>query len=52
MFDNIILDIDYDNLMSDELQFGYKKGASTVLCIALLKETMDYYTELDSDCLF
>ena len=36
--------------MSNELQFGYKKGASTVLCTALLKETIDYYTERDSDC--
>ena len=49
MFDNIFLDKHYDNLISDELQFGYKKGASTVLCIALLKETVDYYTERDSD---
>ena len=36
--------------MSDELQFGYKKGVSTVLCFALLKEAIDYYTERDSDC--
>ena len=36
--------------MSNELQFGYKKDASTVLCTALLKETIDYYIELDSDC--
>ena len=50
MFDNIVLDKHYDNLMSDELQFGYKKGASTVLCTALLKETIDYYAERDSDC--
>ena len=27
-----------------------KKDASTVLCTALLKETIDYYTERDSDC--
>ena len=27
-----------------------KKGASTVLCTALLKETIDYYTERDSGC--
>ena len=26
MFDNIVLDKHYDNLMSNELQFGYKKG--------------------------
>ena len=50
MFDNIILDKHYDNLMSDKLQFGYNKGASTVLCTALLKETVDYYSERDSDC--
>ena len=50
MFDNVILDKHYDNLISDELQFGYKKGASIVLCTALLKETVDYYTERDSDC--
>ena len=50
MFDNIVLSKHYDNLMSDELQFGYKKGASTVLCTALLKETIDYYAERDSDC--
>ena len=27
-----------------------KRGASTVLCTALLKETIDYYAERDSDC--
>ena len=26
------------------------KSASTVLCTALLKEAIDYYTEPDSDC--
>ena len=36
--------------MSDEQQFEYKKGAPTVLCTALLKEIIDYYTERDSDC--
>ena len=50
MFNNIVLAKHYDNLMSDELQFRYKIGASTVLCTALLKETIDYYAERDSDC--
>ena len=30
MFDSIILNKHYDNLMSDELQIRYKKGTSTV----------------------
>ena len=50
MFDTIVLHKHYDNLMSNELQFGYKKGVSTVLCTALLKENIDYYTERDRDC--
>ena len=38
--------------MSNELQFRYKKGASSVLCTVLLKETIDCYTERDSDMLY
>ena len=37
-------------LITDELQFGFKKNASTVLCTSLLMETVEYYNDNDTDC--
>ena len=43
-----------DQLMTSELQFGFKKGHSTNACTMLLKETVAYYTHNCSNvfCVF
>jgi len=43
LFDNIVLFRYGSNLMSSELQFGFKAKSSTSLCSMVLKETMSYY---------
>ena len=50
LFDIIILEEQHHGLITDELQFGFKKNASTVLCTSLLMETVEYYNENDTDC--
>ena len=37
-------------LQTDNLQFGFKQHSSTVICTALLIETIAYYIENGSDC--
>ena len=37
-------------LQTDNLQFGFKQHSSTVICTALLIETIEYYIEHGSDC--
>ena len=39
-----------DRLLTDILQFGFKKQSSTVLCTFMLLETIDFYNENDTDC--
>ena len=50
LFDIIILEEQHHGLITDELQFGFKKIASTVLCTLLLMETVEYCNENDTDC--
>ena len=50
LFEIIILEEQHHGLITDELQFGFKKNASTVLCTSLLMETVEYYNENDTDC--
>ena len=50
LFDKIISEKHEDNLISDDLQFGYKKQCSTIACTSLLLNTVEYYRENDSDC--
>jgi len=54
LFDNIVLYRYGSNLMSPELQFGFKTKSSTSLCSMVLKETMSYYTKNQSPvfCMF
>ena len=50
LFDSIVLEEQQDFcLFTDLLQFGLKK-ASTVVCASLLKETIKYYNENNTDC--
>ena len=44
IFDNIVLFRYSSNLLSSELQFGFKAKSSTNLCSMVLKESLAYYT--------
>ena len=50
LFDNIVLQgVGYgNNLVSSELQFGFKAISSTSMCSLVFKETMDYYSKNQS----
>ena len=50
IFDLIVLTEQCKSLQTDKLQFGFKQRSSTVICTALLKDTIEYYTENGSDC--
>ena len=50
LFDNIILEKQHNGLITDALQFGFKKNASIGLCTSLLMETVEYYNDNDTDC--
>ena len=50
LFDTIIIEKHEDNLITDDLQFGYKKQSSTIVCTSVLLNTVEYYRENDSDC--
>ena len=49
LFDTVIIEKPEDNLINDDLQFGYKKQSSSI-CTSLLLNTVEYYRENDSDC--
>ena len=36
--------------MSDDLQFGYKKQSSTIVCTSLLIDTIEYYKKNNINC--
>ena len=50
LFDTIIIETHEDNLITNDLQFGYKKQSSTIVCTSFLLNTVEYYRENDSDC--
>ncbi len=50
LLDIIISDLQSHSLYTDDLQFGFKKGASTAMCTSLLLDTIEYYNENDTDC--
>ena len=45
LFDLIVLSEQGSSLETDNLQFGFKRHFSTVICTALLMETIEYYNE-------
>ena len=49
LFDTLIIEKHEDNLITDDLQFGYKKQSSTIVCTPLLQNTVEYYREIDSN---
>jgi hypothetical protein len=54
IFDLIIITRYHDKLQSNNLQFGFKPHRSTVLCTMIVKETIAYYTNNNSNvyCVF
>ena len=50
LHDLIILTEQCKSLQTVKLQFGFKQRSSTVICSALLKDTIEYYPENGSDC--
>ena len=50
LLDTIIIETHEDNLITNDLRFGYKKQSSTIVCTSLLLNTVEYYRENDSDC--
>jgi len=49
IFDNCIISSQGAALLSDELQFAYKSGMSTVQCVSVITETINYYLHNDSN---
>ena len=41
LFDTFIIEKHEDNLISDDLQFGYKKKYSTIVCTSLLLNNVE-----------
>lgn len=44
VLDSIIMDKNTDIMLSDHMQFGFKKGHSTTQCSFVMQEIIDYYT--------
>ena len=51
ILDNCILSMQSDSLQSDPLQFAYKENASTVQCVSVICEVINYYIHKDS-CIY
>ena len=50
LYDIIVLTEQCKCLQTDNLQFWFKQHSSTVICTALLIDTIEYYVENGSDC--
>ena len=48
VFDKIIIDKQSAQLSTSDLQFGYKRNSSTVMCTTMLSETIEYYVSNNS----
>ena len=48
MFDNCTISSNSYIFESDDLQFTYKKKTSTVQCVSIIKEVINYYVNQDS----
>ena len=51
ILDKCILSMQSDSLQSDPLQFAYKENASTVQCVSVIYEAINYYIHNDS-CIY
>ena len=48
VLDNIILNVECDNLVTNDLQFSFKKGMSTTMCTTMIRETISYFVNKGS----
>ncbi|CAL4101476.1 unnamed protein product, partial [Meganyctiphanes norvegica] len=48
LLDNIILNMESDNLITNELQFSFKAGTSTTMCTTMIRETISYFVHKGS----
>ena len=49
IFDHCIISCEDAALKSDDLQFAYKSGMSTIQCASVVTETINYYLHNKSD---
>ena len=49
ILDNIILNIESDNLLTNDLQFSFKSGSSTTMCTTMIRETISYFVNKGSN---
>ena len=49
LLDNIILNIESDNLCTNDLQFSFKPKSSTTMCTTMIKETISYFVNKGSN---
>ena len=45
VLDNMILEREADNLLTNELQFSFKAGSSTTMCSSMIRETISYFVD-------
>ena len=50
IFHLIVMKEQYDSLITDDLQFGFKEKSSTIILTQLLIETIKYYNSNNTDC--
>ena len=50
VFDLMVTKEQYDSVITDDLQFGFKENFSTIICSQLLIGTIKYYNSNNTDC--
>ena len=48
IFDIIVLNKENKTLFTNDLQFGFKAGASTTMCTSMIRETVSYFVNKDT----
>ena len=43
VFDSCIISLNYVVMRSDDLQFAYKKSSSSIQCVSMVTEMINYY---------
>ena len=49
ILDNIILNIESNNLFTNDLQFSFKANSSTTMCTTMIRETISYFVNKGSN---
>ena len=49
VLDNIILNIECQNLLTNDLQFSFKADSSTTMCTTMIRETISYFVNKGSN---